>query len=65
MLQEDHSAILWTFMELHFVIEIFVLSIFERPFYTGFTVHSKRITVMRTPAEESTGDKNRDRQENS
>ena len=27
-----------TFIKLPFVIKIFVLSIFERPFYTGFTV---------------------------
>ena len=34
-----HSAILSTFIRLSFVIKIFVLSIFEWPFYTGFTVH--------------------------
>ena len=34
-----HSAILLTFIKLSFVIKIYVLSIFERPFYTGFTVH--------------------------
>ena len=38
MLQGEHSAILLTFIKLPFVIKIFVLSIFERPFYTGFTV---------------------------
>ena len=37
MLQE-HSAILLIFIKLPFVIKIFVLSIFEWPFYTGFTV---------------------------
>ena len=47
MLKGEHSAILSTFIKLPFVIEIFVLSIFEWPFYTGFTVdvflfHSKR-----------------------
>ena len=31
-------AILSTFIELPFVIKIFVLSIFEWPFYTSFTV---------------------------
>ena len=36
----EHSAILLTFIKLPFVIKIFVLSIFEWPFYTGFTVHS-------------------------
>ena len=33
-----HSAILSTFIKLPFVIKISVLSIFEWPFYTGFTV---------------------------
>ena len=32
------SAILSTFIKLPIVIKIFVLSIFEWPFYTGFTV---------------------------
>ena len=35
MLQGEHSAILLTFIKLLFVIKIFVLSIFEWPFYTG------------------------------
>ena len=39
MLPLEHSAILLTFIKLPFVIKIFVLSIFEWPFYTGFTVH--------------------------
>ena len=34
----EHSAILTTFIKLLFVIKIFVLSIFERLFYTGYTV---------------------------
>ena len=34
----EHSAILLTFIKLPFVIKIFVLSIYEWPFYTGFTV---------------------------
>ena len=38
MLQEEHSAILSTFIKLPFVINIFVLSIFEWPLKTGFTV---------------------------
>ena len=38
MLQGEHSAIILTFIKLPFIIKIFVLSIFERPFYTGFTV---------------------------
>ena len=35
MLQGEHSAILSTFIKLPFVIKIFVLSIFEWPFYIG------------------------------
>ena len=42
MLQGEHSAILLTFIKLQFVIKIFVLSIFEWPFYTGFIVFFKR-----------------------
>ena len=38
MLQGEHSAILSTFIKLPCVIKIFVLSIFEWPVYTGFTV---------------------------
>ena len=38
MLQGEHSAILLNFIKLPFVIKIFVLSIFEWPFYTCFTV---------------------------
>ena len=38
MLQREHSVILLTFIKLPFVIKTFVLSIFEWPFYTGFTV---------------------------
>ena len=38
MLQREHSAILSTFIKLPIVIKIFVLSIFEWPFYTDFTV---------------------------
>ena len=34
MLQGKHFAILWTFIKLPFVTKIFVLSIFEQPFYT-------------------------------
>ena len=38
MLQGEHSAILSTFIKLPFVIKVFVLSIFEWPLKTGFTV---------------------------
>ena len=41
MLQGEHSAILFTFIKLPVVIKTFVLSIFEWPFYTGFTVSSR------------------------
>ena len=40
MFQGEHSAILSTFIKLPFAIKIFVLSIFEWPFYTEFTVVS-------------------------
>ena len=40
-LQGEHSAILSTFIKLLFVIKIFVLSIFEWPFYTAFTVYNR------------------------
>ena len=38
MLQGEHFAILSTFIKLPFVFKIFVLSIFEWPLKTGFTV---------------------------
>ena len=38
MLPLEHSAILLPFIKLPFVIKIFVLFIFEWPFYTVFTV---------------------------
>ena len=38
MLPLEHSEILLTFIKLPFVIKIFVLSIFEWPLKTGFTV---------------------------
>ena len=38
MLQGEHSAQLATFIKPQFVIKTFVLSIFECPFYTGFSV---------------------------
>ena len=38
MLQGEHSATLSTVIKLPFVIKIFILSIFEWLFYTGFTV---------------------------
>ena len=40
MLQEEHSAKLPTIIKLPFVIKIFVLSIFDRTFKTGFTVYN-------------------------
>ena len=44
MLQGEHSAILSTFIQLPFVITIFVLSIFEWLLKTGFTVIFHRKT---------------------
>ena len=38
MLQRESSAICLTFIKLTFDIKIFDLSVFEWPFYTGFTV---------------------------
>ena len=40
MLQGEHSAIILTLIKLPFVINIFILSIFEWPLKTGFTVHN-------------------------
>ena len=40
MLQGEHSAILSTFIKLPFVINIFILSIFEWSLKTGFPVIS-------------------------
>ena len=48
MLQGEHSAILSTFINLPFVIKIFVLSIFERSLKTGFTVLSVFILLSVT-----------------
>ena len=45
MLQGEHSAILSTFIKVTFVIKILVLSTFEWPFYTGFTVCIKNIIL--------------------
>ena len=39
MLRGEHSAILSTFIKLSFVIRIFILSIFEWPLYTSFTLY--------------------------
>ena len=49
MLQRKHSALLSTFVKLPFVIKIFVLSIFEWPFYTRFTVCHKYQNGMCLP----------------
>ena len=42
MLQGEHSAILLTFIKLPFVIKVLVLSIFEWPLKTDFTVLSRQ-----------------------
>ena len=41
----ENSAILSTFINLQFVIKIFVLSIFDGPLKTGFTVNEMMLTV--------------------
>ena len=48
MLQRDHSAILPTFIKLPFVIKIYILSIFEWPFYTGllYTWHDQVVIAL-------------------
>ena len=46
MLQREHSAILTIVIKLPFVIKIFVLSIFEWLFYTGFTVSQKLLSAV-------------------
>ena len=47
MLQGEHSAILLTFIKLPFVRKIIVLSIFQWPFYTDFTVlMSRSVTFL-------------------
>ena len=48
MLQGEHSAILSTFIKLPFVIKIFVLSIFEWLFYTGFAVKDLQDDILLT-----------------
>ena len=42
------SAILLTFIKLPFVIKNFILSIFEWPFYTGFTV-PQYVSLLKSP----------------
>ena len=46
MLQREHSAILSTFINLPFVIKIFVLSFFEWPLNTGFTVPIQFLAIV-------------------
>ena len=54
MLQGEHSATLSTFIELPSVIKIFILYIFEWPYYTGFTVlaciYKQRVKLCVDPA---------------
>ena len=42
----EHSAILSTFIKLPFVFKTFVLSIFEWPLKTGFTVFGLKLKIM-------------------
>ena len=48
MLQGEHSVILSTFKKLPLVIKIFILSFFEWPFYTGFTVLPSIVVHLKT-----------------
>ena len=41
MIQGEHSVILLNFVKIPFAIKMLVLSNFEWPFYTGFTVYCK------------------------
>ena len=50
MLQGEHSEILLTFINLPFVIKIFVLSIFEWSLKTGFTVPFIILTIRGGPS---------------
>ena len=53
MLRGEHSALLSTFIKLPFVIKIFVLSIFEWPFYKGFTIFvSQKIDFVLAESED-------------
>ena len=58
MLQGEHSAILLTFIELPSVIKVFVLSIFEWPLKTGFTVFDKTLQIISLHMEEPMAIKN-------
>ena len=51
MYQREHSAILLTFIKQPVVIKIFILSIFEWPFYTGFSV----VHIVRTGPRSAVG----------
>ena len=55
MVQGEHSAILLTFIKLPFVIKIFVLSIFEWPLYTGFTVYKADVNTRHYLDKKNTG----------
>ena len=46
MLHGEHSAILSTFIKLPFAIKTFVLSIFEWPLKTGFSVTEILLDVL-------------------
>ena len=53
MLQGEHSAILLTFIKLHFVIKTFVLSILEWPLKEGFTVKHSTTETLRSSLSEA------------
>ena len=45
----EHSAIRSTFIKLPFIIKVFVVSIFEWPFYTGLTVQQRHAIMRLSP----------------
>ena len=51
----EHSAILLTFIKLPFVLKTFILSIFEWPLKTGFTVDLLGIIYKSLDLSELTG----------
>ena len=61
MLQGEHSTILSTFIKLPFVIKIFVLSIFEWPFYTVYC--SANIETFPSPLSKDVSNDNREASE--
>ena len=53
MLQGEHSAILLTFIKQPFVFKTFVLSIFEWPLKTGFTVLFSEFIILQNQLQDA------------